>query len=419
MSDEGRAVDREVLGQLPTLQDCVHCGLCLPACPTYELTGKEVQSPRGRIAALRLLGEGRSGLTPALADGLDDCLVCRSCESHCPSGISMEQLIAGFRHSAPRRGTGARLERLALRHVIPHSFRMRLATRATSWFAPILRRLPLARWRLPADIPRAARLRSRRTSLPLTMPATAAPGTPTRGKVALLRGCVTSIWFREELLATARVLNHNGYAVEMVGPSCCGALHKHAGLLEDSQRLGAETARQLDAVAPDHVVMESAGCAPALAELHGAATEAQRRIAPLVIDPFTLLAQHDWRPPRQRLAEQWVVAPPCHHQHGPLSVDGMREILEQTLEGGYHELPAPDHCCGAAGFYMVRNAQQSGRIGTAAKARFDLAPASGLLTGNPGCLLRWEALLPADVRVQHPIMALDTAYREGGDYGSS
>ncbi|MEM7164831.1 MAG: (Fe-S)-binding protein [Planctomycetota bacterium] len=404
-------MDRSQLQQLPTLKDCVHCGLCLPACPTYAITGKEVESPRGRIAALRLLAEGKSDVTPALAEGLDNCLICRSCESHCPSGISMEQLIAGYRADTPAKGWRAALERFALRRVVAAPRRMRMATALAAASAPILRHLPLARLGLPADLPRRDRLRTRKLPLPRRLD----PAGDARGTVALLRGCITDIWFRDELLATARVLRHNGYVVHLVGPGCCGALHKHAGLAETAEQLGTTAAEQLLAVQPDWIAIESAGCAPVFAGEH-AITGPLTQTADKAIDPFTLLVTEGWQPPRLRVSGDWVVAPPCHHQHGPFGEDGVRTVLEQTLTSGYRELPPPDHCCGAAGTYMVRNARQSRAIGDAARARFIASGGTGLVTGNPGCLLRWESLLPDSTPVLHPLAVLDRAYRDGGDY---
>ncbi|MGE3166265.1 MAG: (Fe-S)-binding protein [Planctomycetota bacterium] len=426
------------LASLPTLNDCVHCGLCLPACPTYFATGREAESPRGRIAALRAIAEGRTALTPGLATGLDDCLVCRACESHCPSGISMEAMITGYRErftptraarevGAPplswRARLGRWLERVVLLHVFPMPVRVRLAARMIAWIAPVLRRLPGLVARL--DLPAAHRLR-RPARIPeewvrgLSSPSAAphASGAPEpRGTVALLRGCVTDVWFREELLATARVLRHNGYEVSIAGPACCGALHHHAGLGRTADELTERAVSQLIATGAEHVVIESAGCAPALCEPRGTATRSAESLAARVIDPLGLLDRGGWRRPRRQLPGRWVVAPPCHHRHGPLSDEGVRRVLQDTLEEGYMELPPPELCCGAAGFFSVRRPQLSRQIGHAARARFDASGATGVLTGNPGCLLRWEALLASrGVPTLHPVMALDRAYQLGGDY---
>lgn len=426
------------LAQLPTLDACVHCGLCLPACPTYFVTGREAESPRGRIAALRALAEERTPLTPGLASGLDDCLLCRACESHCPSGISMEAMMAGYREqfvptattnrsptSLPI-GFGARfgrwLERVALRHVIARPARLRAAARLMRWGAPILRRVPCISRRF--EIPEARRLGTP-TEIPREYRPPETGGTDssvrtretTRGTVALVRGCVGDLWFRDELLATARVLRHNGYRVRIVGPACCGALHRHAGLAREAHALASQAAEQVLATNADHVVMESAGCAPALREPLEPATPAARAVAERVIDPLGLLAEHGWRRPTQPLPGRWIVAPACHHRHGPIRDAGVRSVLQETLVEGYMELPLPELCCGAAGFYSVRRPRLSRQIGLVSRERFDASGASGLLAGNPGCLLRWDALLaPRKIPVLHPVAALDRAYRLGGDY---
>lgn len=416
----------QALGDLPTLADCVHCGLCLPACPTYALTGRESQSPRGRIAALRALAEDRTELTPALADGLDDCLVCRACESHCPSGISMESLVPGYRHlvrgapgaargpQLPRRTLGrrlgSRLETLFLARIVAHPRRLARWARVARLAGPLL---ALARPWLPLDVPSRVRL----AQVLQEIPGRAHPRRPSRGTVALLRGCLADQWFRTETLATLRVLVHNGYVVSTVGPACCGALHRHAGLLEQAQELGEHAAQALAAVKARHVVIEAAGCAPALA--HPCAdSKVAHGVAARVVDPFTLLARDGWEPPSRALSGEWIVAPPCHLRHGPLDASGHATVLEHALACGYREIPGADHCCGAAGTYLLRRPALSRRIGHAARDRFLATGAQGLLASNPGCLLRWEQLLAGrdSIEVLHPMVALDRAYRLAGDY---
>lgn len=399
----------EQLQKLPTLQDCVHCGLCLPACPTYLVTGKEVQSPRGRIAALRAFAEERVEPTPGLQAGLDDCLVCRACESHCPSGISMEDLMSGYR--AEQRASGlplpgrerrwrSRLESWALRRLIPFPRRLQWLTRGARWLHPLLRR--------NFELPRPERLRV--AGPPQGWP----PRHPVRGRVALLRGCVADLWFRQEAAATARVLAFNGFEVSFAS-GCCGALQRHAGLVEDARRLVEAAASSLEQTSPDYVVMEAAGCAPALA--HPISTDPKTlETAARVREPLQLLADAGWTPPSTKLAGQWFVAPPCHHRHGPLPETGTQAVLHESLEVGYQELPGPEHCCGAAGFYVARRPDLSRAIGAVAAERLEHSGATGLVTGNPGCLLRWENIAPAGVEVLHPVQLLDRAYREAGDY---
>ncbi|MCI0651597.1 MAG: FAD-binding protein, partial [Planctomycetes bacterium] len=267
---------------LPTLLDCVHCGLCLPECPTYRVTGREAESPRGRIAALRALTEGRAPATAALRaltegrapataalrEGLADCLVCRACESACPAGISMERLMGGYRSAEPPRALdfGARLERWALRALIARPARLRAAAALLRLAAPLVRGLPFG-----ADLPSRARLNS---PAPLVAPPPD-PRAPARGTAVIFQGCVAAHLFRAETNAAAAVLARNGWRVAFSAPGCCGALHRHAGLLDDARALERNTAAAIAAAAPaptklagtaGPVVVDAAGCAAALAD---------------------------------------------------------------------------------------------------------------------------------------------------------
>ena len=393
----------ERLARLPTLNDCVHCGLCVPACPTYLVTGKESESPRGRIATLRAVSEQRVPLTPALKAGLEDCLVCRACESACPSGISMEALMAGYREEARAEGSDARtrLERWFLRAVLPHPSRLAHLTRLLRVSSPLIRMLGL-----PLEVPAAQRLRRRR---PLEE---ARPPGRERGTVVLFRGCIADHWFRDEACAAQRVLVRNGWRVVIPEATCCGALHRHAGLSLDAARHERASAEALLAGRPDHVVVDAAACAAALAECESSGDAACAELAACVVDTPTLLWREGWDPPRRPLKGNWMVAPPCHHRHGPIGEDGLRAILAETLENGYQELPGPEHCCGAAGLYVMRRPGLSRSIGAESLRRFQESGAFGIITGNPGCQMRWETLIddPPGDRVLHPVVAVDRAY---------
>ncbi|MFN0058434.1 MAG: (Fe-S)-binding protein [Planctomycetota bacterium] len=388
-------MNSNALLHLPTIDDCVHCGLCLGACPTYEVTGKESESPRGRIAALRALSEERIALSPAIARGLDDCLVCRACESACPSGISMESLIGGYR--ATRRQAGATwsdlVEGFALREIVAHPERLARAGRLFRWIAPLLRR-----WPSLFELPQPARVAA--AAMTLDAPP---PPPPARGRVVIFTGCISRVWFRAELNASARVLARNGWQVEFARGMCCGALHHHTGLVDEARRLKRECALALDESQPDFIVCDTAGCAATLA---GAPKSP-------VVDTCTLLEREGWDPPAEQFAGNWVVAPPCHQRHGAIPEHATRAVLARILAHGYRELPPPDHCCGAAGLYVVRRPRLSRAIGAAALARFRHSNSDGVLAANSGCLMRWEKLLARPNgagRALHPVVALDQCY---------
>ena len=395
---------------LPTLRDCVHCGLCLPACPTYAATGREAESPRGRIAALRNFalpnastpaGESSDApprpLSRAVHEALDDCLVCRACESACPSGISMESMMAGYRALTRERrtGWGERFERWFLREILPHP-------RALEWT------LRFARWTraLPSPFERPSAERLRDTADVVAPP----PATPHRGRIVLFRGCVNDGWFKRELRDAAMLLARAGWEVRLPDAGCCGALHRHGGLIEEATSLNASAAAAIDAERPDFVACDSAGCAAALAEPWDA-SDAAGRVAERVRDTPSILVDEGWSPPTTRLPGRWSYAPPCHQSHSPLSDAGTRGALGAVLAEPLRDLPEPDHCCGAAGFYFVRRPKLSQSIGARAADRFGESGSDGVISGNPGCLIRWESLLAGRAEVRHPVTLLADAVR--------
>ena len=363
--------------EIPALKDCVHCGLCLPECPTYLATGREAESPRGRIAALRAVVEDRSRVSDAIHDGLESCLVCRACESACPSGISMEQLMASYRQQSRRERSDlpARAESWLLREVIPYPGRLSALVSGLRWIAPWLRWFPFAR-----ELPSAERLRPV-PEVPAVMEAVGS----CRGTVSLLRGCIADRIFRAETHLSARLLSEAGWKVVIPEAGCCGALHHHAGMVEDSRDHMRLRWRDLAAGGVDHVVIESAGCAAHLNSTSG-------HEPGFITDTATLLARGGNFNIQQKLSGRSVLSLACHQQHSSLDFDEGTELLENCLEDRI-QLPAPDHCCGAAGMYMLRRHQLSRSIGEVARDRFVSAKADQIISGNPGCVLRWESLL--------------------------
>ncbi len=378
--------------KIPALKDCVHCGLCLPECPTYHVTGREAESPRGRIAALRGVMESRSEISDAIHDGLESCLVCRACESACPSGISMENLMAHYRHQtrATRGDVSSSVEAWLLSHLISHPERLEASIDLLRFLAPVMRWFPGSR-----DLPSQRRLRFRKP-LPSQLKASG----EARGTVSILRGCVADRLFREETHLSAHLLSVAGWNVLIPAAGCCGALHHHAGLLEDGQGNARKRWTDLSRGGVDHVVIDSAGC--------GSHMLGEREIdSPPITDTATLLALEGGFVARGKLPGSWAISVPCHQQHSPLDSGASLSLIESCVEERV-ELPAPEHCCGAAGMYMLRRRKLSRQIGDLAHDRFQKSGADAIVSGNPGCLLRWESLLGSS-RAQHPVRILAQA----------
>ena len=402
------------------LAACVHCGFCLPACPTYLATGDESDSPRGRIVLMRALERGELGPTdPALVQHLDACLGCRGCEPVCPSGVEYGRGLEAARAAlADARGI-APLARLVL-----GVFR-----RAWLWRPAFT----VARWLRAAGLP-ARFTGSGRAGFALGMLASTEPagdrrrpasapgpaGSGTRGTVALFRGCVMDTLFSHVHGAAARTLAANGYTViDVPGQQCCGALHDHAGDVAAARALARAN---LGAFArADFIAVDSAGCGALLKDYgHLLGSDAAAAFGAKVRDVTELLAAAGPLPGAP-LEREVVYDAPCHLQHAqrvhaePLAVLGAIPGLRVRL------LPGSDKCCGSAGIYTLLHpamarAVLDAKIAEIAEA--DPRPDT-VATGNPGCAMQIGAGLLAaglPIRVRHPVELLDESYALAGHY---
>ena len=397
--------------ELPELDSCVQCGLCLPVCPTYAIDRREAENPRGRISALRAIEEKRAPLTPPLANGLDHCLVCRACESACPAGISMETLITRHRSKREYRTNSltSRLERFFLEECISQPNRLQWISQLLRYTSPILRKIP------GLEIPLQHRLRQP------PLPSRMLPNTRERGRVTMMRGCIADHWFREETRAAGALLALAGFHVEFRSAGCCGALHRHAGLEQPAAELARKRARDLlkgfatSSDPPDHIVIDSAGCAASLLSPIDE-DPALQEVAKRITDTATLLTHCEMPEPTRPLTEPVAFFPPCHQQHGTNThqrgtVATTRKLLERVAPGVLINLPGEEHCCGAAGTYLLREREKSQAIGTLALKRWEQVGRPHIATGNPGCLLRWESLIHGSgARAFHPVVIAAAAW---------
>ncbi len=415
-----RPLERNVYTQ--TL-DCIHCGLCLSACPTYVVTGRESASPRGRVYLMRGVAEGEIELDPVVASELQLCLGCRACESACPSGVAYGAMLERARESVVdaglRRGPARWLERWALRHIVPHRRRLH----ALASLLAVLQRLRLDRlvFRLPLESLRRAgsllpAVPGRLDRRPL--PAFSAAEGERRGRVALFEGCIASELFAAINHATLRVLTRNGFDVVVPrGQTCCGALQAHSGDLSFARKLAREnlvafSAR--DTAAVDALVVNSAGCGAALRELEQWLPGEGAAVAAKVRDVCEFLDEVGLRPPPHRVAARVCYDDPCHLIHAQGIAAAPRRLLAciEGLELVSHA--EPDSCCGAAGTYNLTQPDMSRRILDAKITALEAAAPDIVATGNPGCLLQLQAgfderELP--IRVLHPVELLEAAYR--------
>jgi len=411
----------------PELIDkCVHCGFCLPTCPTYLLWGEEMDSPRGRIYLMKAGNEGRAEMTPSYVRHFDACLGCLACVTACPSGVQYAPLIERQRariEQTYNRGLGDRLFRGLLMSLIPYPGRMRLALAPLALLGGLIR--GLGRWRgLPARVRAALALAPPVTMGSLfagTKELTPAVGTE-RLKVAVLTGCVQRLAFAHVNEATVRVLSAEGCQVAAPGDQgCCGALPLHAGYIDQARQLARHNIAVFERAGVERIVVNAAGCGSAMkdyGELLAAdpawAVRADAFSAK-VRDVSELLAElGDARAPRQPIRARVVYHDACHLAHGQ-GVRAQPRALLQAIPGIELVSPAePEICCGSAGIYNLVQPGPAAQLGARKATNIAALSPDMIATANPGCTLQIAVAgrgLGHDWPIVHPIELIDASIR--------
>jgi glycolate oxidase iron-sulfur subunit len=406
------------------LDACVHCGLCLAACPTYVELGEEADSPRGRIHLMRGLAAGRLAPTPEVRRHLDLCLGCRACETACPSGVEYGRLIEAARSHVERtRPAPARAVRRLLGAVLgsPALARIALAPAALAggrrWARVAARRLPLAGLRSWLAYAASAPPRSRLGALPERLE----PSGPPRGTAVLLTGCVADVLFPATQHAAARLLARAG--VRVVVPrdqGCCGALAAHLGADDRARALAARAGEALDVPGADWIVTTAAGCGAHLRGWTHLLPDDPRaaRVAGRTRDALELLDELGLPPAPRRFAHTVAVHDPCHLVHGQGVRAAVRRLLAAAPGLRLVDLEESDTCCGSAGTYNLTERAMARRLADRKLAHVRQSGAEVVAAANPGCLLqiRAGALLGGlDIAVEHPLDLLAAAHGVGAD----
>lgn len=428
------------------LYRCVHCGLCLSSCPTYSVLRVETESPRGRIALMRAVHEGRVGISERIAGHWELCLQCRACEAVCPSGVPYGRIMEYSRAQVlaqGKQGAGLRrIDRLLLRAALPHPRRLRFGARLLRLYQRSgLRRLArasglLARWapalaemerQLP-DLDRRFFSPSRQVypaqSRPAAEPAAAA-GKPLT--VGLLAGCVMPLMQGGTMRAAVRVLTRNGCNV-LVPPrqGCCGALNLHAGDLPRARQMARRNIDLFLAAGVDCIVTASAGCGSNMKEYgellknDPAYAEPARRFGALTKDITEFLDELPLTPPTGRIARRVTYQDPCHLAHAQRIAAAPRRLLQAIPGLELAEMAQATMCCGGAGVYAMTQPATADKILAAKLENIGQAGAEQVVTANPGCMLQLARGLaesggPAAARpVVHLVDLLDESYGGGG-----
>jgi glycolate oxidase iron-sulfur subunit len=410
------------------LSRCVHCGLCLNACPTYAITGLETESPRGRIYLARGVDEGRIPLTAAVQSHWELCLQCRACEAVCPSGVPygriMEHARAQLDAAAPVNRGGRKLRKALLRNVVarpkvlaavlaPARFGLNTPLRGVALRTGLLRLLgPLAN---------AERQMPRRIGRPFRPGDALAEPEQVTGEAIVFTGCIMGEVFGDVHRATGRVLAAAGVrGVAAKGQGCCGALHAHDGDIDFARELARRNIDALEGSGDRPIVVNSAGCGAAMKEygdlLSGdpSYAEAARRFGARVKDASEFIAAAGL-PEHGRLEARVTYQDPCHLAHAQRIKDAPRELLGAIEGCELVETPGADMCCGAAGIYSLVQPEMSAQLRARKAEQFKRHKPDVIVTANPGCQMQYEAAVREagiKARVMHVMEVVDEALRQ-------
>jgi glycolate oxidase iron-sulfur subunit len=411
----------------PELIDkCVHCGFCLPTCPTYLLWGEEMDSPRGRIHLMKAGVEGRAEMTPTYVKHFDACLGCLACVTACPSGVQYAPLIEKQRAQIERtyeRPAGDRLFRSLLMSLIPYPGRMRIALAPLALLGGLVRAVGRSGI-LPGRLSAALKLAPPvgvGSLFASTPERTAATGVE-RMKVAMLTGCVQRLAFAHVNEATVRVLTAEGCSVAAPGAQgCCGALPLHAGCIDQARDLARRNIEVFERSGVDRIVVNAAGCGSAMKEYgelfkdDPAWAKRAHDLSARVRDVSELLAElGEQRAPRHPIAARVAYHDACHLAHGQ-GVRAQPRALLQGIPGIELLMPAePEICCGSAGIYNLVQPTPAAQLGERKARNLAASSPDMIATANPGCTLQIGSAA-ADLGYKwpifHPIELLDASIR--------
>ncbi len=411
------------------LDRCVHCGLCLNACPTYRELGVEMDSPRGRIYQMNQVAAG-APIGPSYVEHIELCLACRACETACPSGVQYGKLVEAARSEIEARvprPLGTRLlRRFIFGHLLQSPATMKTAGALLYLYAASGLQRAVRSSGLLRLFGKLGRLES------LTPPAESpfffsqiGKTFPAEGerhyRVAFLAGCIANVSFARLNDATVRVLQKNGCEVAVPAEqTCCGALHVHSGLRDEARKLAR---RNIDAVVDggfDAILTNAAGCGSTLKEYdelleHDPAyAEKARRFKAKMKDVSEFLASIELNTRMGKVAVTATYQDSCHLAHGQRVRVQPRQLLRAVPGLTFREMPMSDLCCGSAGIYNVVQNEMAMTILETKMGYVNGTGADVIVTANPGCMLQLKAgakLHGKGQRVAHVVEILDEAYR--------
>lgn len=411
-----RLADSHMAASEQIIRKCVHCGFCLSTCPTFDLLGNELDSPRGRIYLMKAMLEGGEAPTPDVVRHIDRCLSCLSCATTCPSGVDYGHLVDHARayiEAHYRRPFGQRLLRGLLAWILPHPRRFRLALRLAALgrpFAHLFERVAPLR-------PLAAMLALAPRHVPAPSAAQPAVLPARKGRVALLQGCAEPVLRPEIRAATVRLLERCGHEMVLApGEGCCGSLVHHMGreaqALDAARRNVDAWITQMDGAGLDAILVTVSGCGSTIKDYgrmlrdDPAYAEKAARVSAIALDVSEYLARIGLPPTSGAPALTVAWHPPCSLQHGQKVTEAPVRLLRDA--GFTVRMPADAHlCCGSAGTYNMLQPDIAGQLGRRKAAAIDRLAPHVIATGNIGCMT--QIALYSGAPAVHLVELLDWA----------
>lgn len=412
--------------------DCVHCGMCLESCPTYEITGQEQHSPRGRVHLIQSVADGRLEVNEELIDPVFDCLDCRACTTACPADVNVGGLIeearGQIRQAMPLTGWRSTVSKLFLEKLFPHPGRMQTLGSLLKFYQKSGVQTAVRKTRLIHVMPKHL------VEMEGIMPQVGEPVRkkymkeeiiPAKGvkkaEVALLTGCVMDVMFSDVNESTIQVLTRNGNDVVIPqNQTCCGALHVHAGDREMGRKLAKQNMEAFEGA--DTVVVNAAGCGSMMKEYSELFRndpdqvwrERAERFSEKVVDIAKYLHDTGYEKPKASIDTTITYHDACHLAHGQGVRQEPRDLLLDIPGVKMVHMPNADRCCGSAGIYNITNPEMADAV-LQSKMKNVPEEVEMISMGNPGCMLQMALGVQKygrNQKIVHTVQLLDWAYQK-------
>jgi glycolate oxidase iron-sulfur subunit len=413
------------------LRACVHCGMCLPTCPTYRMTGQEASSPRGRLWLMKAVSDGRLSLLDG--EQMYQCLNCRACEAVCPSGVQYGPLVEASRSQLEQHRKRPVVERALRETVLSWPFQEVKRMRAGANVLRAYQRTGVGAFLRKSKVLRLIRLENLERMLPPIKEAPLRPGQETwepktaTGEAHIFNGCIMSTIFPDVNRATGRVLAHNGYVSDVpAAQQCCGAIFSHTGMLDEARKLARTNIDAFEKAGDGPIIVNAAGCGSALKEYGHLLkddpkyAERAKAFGERVKDVNEVLAARSLVPPTHKVNGSVTYQEPCHLAHAQRITGEPRTLLKQVPGLTLIEMKESSLCCGSAGIYNITRPKMADDLGDRKAHHVAETGADQVVTSNPGCHMQLRTSLirnGSEMPVRHIVEILDEAYggKEAGD----